>query len=72
MKVNNRYKQKYHANVPSGWSNDPNGMIYYNGKVHLDAAPATRSRKMANWFSCTQQRSLTDRDNVLQFRMTAA
>ena len=35
MKVNNRYKQKYHANVPSGWSNDPNGMIYYNGKVHL-------------------------------------
>ncbi len=34
-KVNNRYKQTYHANVPSGWSNDPNGMIYYDGKAHL-------------------------------------
>ncbi len=34
-KVCNRYKQKYHANVPSGWSNDPNGMIFYGGKAHL-------------------------------------
>ena len=35
MEVNQKYKQRYHANVPSGWSNDPNGMIYYNGQAHL-------------------------------------
>ena len=35
MKVNDRYKQKYHANVPSGWANDPNGMIYFDGKIHF-------------------------------------
>ena len=29
------YRPKYHASVPSGWSNDPNGTIYYNGKAHL-------------------------------------
>lgn len=35
MKVNKRFKQVYHANVPEAWSNDPNGMIYYKGKAHL-------------------------------------
>lgn len=35
LEVNTRYKQAYHANVSSGWSNDPNGMIYFNGKAHL-------------------------------------
>ena len=29
------YRPYYHASVPSGWSNDPNGTIYYNGKAHL-------------------------------------
>ena len=29
------YRPKYHASVRSGWGNDPNGMIYYNGKAHL-------------------------------------
>ena len=29
------YRPHYHASVPSGWSNDPNGTIYYNGKAHL-------------------------------------
>lgn len=29
------YRPVYHASVPSGWSNDPNGTIYYNGKAHL-------------------------------------
>ncbi len=29
------YRPLYHASVPSGWSNDPNGTIYYNGKAHL-------------------------------------
>lgn len=33
--VNNRYRQKYHVNVPSAWGNDPNGFIYYNNKWHL-------------------------------------
>lgn len=35
LEVNTRYKQAYHADVSAGWSNDPNGMIYYNGKAHL-------------------------------------
>ena len=29
------YRPTYHASIPSGWCNDPNGMIYYNGKSHL-------------------------------------
>ncbi|MBQ9154088.1 MAG: glycoside hydrolase family 32 protein [Solobacterium sp.] len=29
------YRQFYHANVLSGWGNDPNGTIFYNGKAHL-------------------------------------
>ena len=29
------YRPQYHASVPSGWSNDPNGTIWYGGKAHL-------------------------------------
>ena len=29
------YRPHYHATVPNGWSNDPNGTIYYNKKAHL-------------------------------------
>lgn len=29
------YRPRYHASVPSGWSNDPNGTVFYNGKAHL-------------------------------------
>lgn len=29
------YRPTYHASVQSGWSNDPNGTIFYNGKAHL-------------------------------------
>ena len=29
------YRPHYHASVPSGWSNDPNGTVFYNGKAHL-------------------------------------
>ena len=29
------YRPRYHASVTSGWSNDPNGFIYYNGRIHL-------------------------------------
>ena len=25
----------YHVSVPFGWANDPNGMIYFQGKAHL-------------------------------------
>ena len=35
MSGNHSYRPVYHASVPSGWSNDPNGLIYYNGKAHL-------------------------------------
>ena len=29
------YRQIYHANVPQGWGNDPNGVIEYNGQYHM-------------------------------------
>ena len=29
------YRPRYHACVRSGWCNDPNGLIYFNGKAHL-------------------------------------
>lgn len=34
-KVNNRYKNIYHANCPIGWMNDSNGLCYAFGKYHL-------------------------------------
>lgn len=33
--MSHSYRPTYHASIPSGWSNDPNGTIYYNGKAHL-------------------------------------
>ena len=35
MEVKNDYRQTYHANIPAAWANDPNGLIWYQGKVHL-------------------------------------
>lgn len=29
------YRPKIHYTVPTGWNNDPNGMIYYNGIYHM-------------------------------------
>lgn len=29
------YRPTYHASVPSGWGNDPNGVIFYGGRAHL-------------------------------------
>ena len=29
------YKPTYHAYIPKGWCNDPNGMIHYGGTNHL-------------------------------------
>ena len=34
-KVNNRYKNTYHANCPVGWMNDSNGVCHAFGKYHL-------------------------------------
>ena len=33
--MSHSYRPTYHASIPSGWSNDPNGTIYYNEKAHL-------------------------------------
>lgn len=32
---NEDYRGQYHYSVKDGWGNDPNGMVYYNGKYHL-------------------------------------
>nr|WP_321408421.1 GH32 C-terminal domain-containing protein [uncultured Carboxylicivirga sp.] len=32
---NEQYRDQYHMSVKEGWSNDPNGMVYYNGEYHL-------------------------------------
>ena len=29
------YRPRYHASVPAGWSNDPNGTIWYRERAHL-------------------------------------
>ena len=29
------FRPRYHASVLSGWANDPNGTVVYNGKAHL-------------------------------------
>lgn len=29
------YREQYHYSVGSGWANDPNGMVYFNGEYHL-------------------------------------
>ena len=33
--MNKSYRPAYHASVPSGWANDPNGTIWYGGQAHL-------------------------------------
>ncbi|HHT66692.1 MAG TPA: glycoside hydrolase family 32 protein [Erysipelotrichaceae bacterium] len=34
-KVNNQYRHTYHAMSQLNWSNDPNGLIWFNDKFHL-------------------------------------
>ena len=33
-RVNDRYRLSYHLMPEIGWCNDPNGFVYYNGKIH--------------------------------------
>ena len=32
---NEAYRGQYHYSVKEGWANDPNGLVYYNGKYHM-------------------------------------
>lgn len=32
---NEKYRLQLHPSVPSGWANDPNGLIYFNGYYHM-------------------------------------
>ena len=34
-KTKERYRPYYHASVPVGWANDPNGLIFFGGMAHL-------------------------------------
>lgn len=33
--INSKYRLNYHLMPSVGWMNDPNGLIYFNGKYHL-------------------------------------
>ncbi|MGX8703243.1 MAG: glycoside hydrolase family 32 protein [bacterium] len=35
MSKKETYRPKFHVSIPSGWCNDPNGLIWYGGKGHL-------------------------------------
>jgi beta-fructofuranosidase len=35
LSTKGRFRQKYHFMAPSGWINDPNGCIWYQGRYHL-------------------------------------
>lgn len=30
-----KYRDQYHYSVKEGWANDPNGLVYFNGKYHM-------------------------------------
>ncbi len=35
IKINERFRHKFHAMPPIGWMNDPNGLCVFEGKLHL-------------------------------------
>ncbi|WP_375579958.1 glycoside hydrolase family 32 protein [Marivirga tractuosa] len=35
LQFKEQYRPQYHFTPPSGWMNDPNGMVYYAGQYHL-------------------------------------
>ena len=34
-KIDSKYRLKFHMMPPVGWMNDPNGLVYHNGKYHI-------------------------------------
>lgn len=47
-----KYRLQYHFSQPKGWSNDPNGMVYYDGIYHFfyQYHPHSTVRKIDNRF----------------------
>lgn len=35
LKVKNKQRYKFHLSPNSGWSNDPNGLVFFKGKYHV-------------------------------------
>lgn len=54
-------KPKFHFAVPTGWSNDPNGLSYYNGKYHLfyQYNPYAPTFGNMHWGHCTTSDFIT-------------
>ena len=47
-----KYRPQWHVTPPSGWLNDPNGMVYYKGQWHLfyQHDPNTKYAGLDKWW----------------------
>ena len=47
-----KYRPQWHVTPPSGWLNDPNGMVYYKGQWHLfyQHDPTTKYAGIDKWW----------------------
>ena len=34
-RINMQYRPRYHSAPPVGWMNDPNGVCYFRGAIHV-------------------------------------